>query len=338
MLNIKDEIQRHTEHKDDLRLVKQYERRQLKLGKRLAYLLRYGAEKEGCRVDEGWILLRDLMTVPLLSEYTENEVLGEIQTSYSYRKTPRYQWEKRPDGVYVRAAYGRRFERNPYHEQTQIRRLLDLTLEYICENVEQFDFENFPDEFLINEIIHRIKRNGKLTSKKLQSLLSETMEHLDLDGIYLTESGIKAIYKKCPNLKVLSLKSCGYVLNDHYLEQIIRKCPLIESLDLSYCRHLTDRTLNNLIKYYSKNLIQLILSGNHNYTGDAIIRLVSECEQLKQLDIWDNPNCTNDVLNILIALAKSRENDRTITIVHKNLQHPVVAPDNPWAVVNAKTR
>ncbi len=111
MLNIKDTIERHNEHQDDVRLVRQYERRQLKLGKRLAYLLRYGAEKEGCRVDEGWIVLQDLLKVPLLSEYTENEVLGEIQTSYSYRKTPRYQWEKRPDGVYVRAAYGRKFER-----------------------------------------------------------------------------------------------------------------------------------------------------------------------------------------------------------------------------------
>jgi RNA:NAD 2'-phosphotransferase (TPT1/KptA family) len=53
MLNIKDTIERHNEHQDDVRLVRQYERRQLKLGKRLAYILRYGAEKEGCRVDEG---------------------------------------------------------------------------------------------------------------------------------------------------------------------------------------------------------------------------------------------------------------------------------------------
>ena len=51
------------------------------------------------------------MEVPLLSEYTENEVLGEVQTSYSYRNTPRYQWERRPNGVRVRAAYGRKFER-----------------------------------------------------------------------------------------------------------------------------------------------------------------------------------------------------------------------------------
>ncbi len=53
MLNMNDAIERVTEHRDDVRLVRQYERRQLKLGKRLAYILRYGAEKEGCRVDEG---------------------------------------------------------------------------------------------------------------------------------------------------------------------------------------------------------------------------------------------------------------------------------------------
>ena len=46
-----------------------------------------------------------------MKDYTETEVLGEIQTSYSDRKTPRYQWEQRSDGTYVRAAYGRRFER-----------------------------------------------------------------------------------------------------------------------------------------------------------------------------------------------------------------------------------
>lgn len=69
-----------------------------------------------------------------------------------------------------------------------------------------------------------------------------------------------------------------------------------------------------------------------------IVRLVSECEQLKQLDIWDNPNCTNDVLNILIALGKSRGDQRTITIAHKNLQHPSIAPDNPWGVIMAKPR
>jgi hypothetical protein len=53
MLNIKDAVERLDEHQGDVRLVRQYERRQLRLGKRLAYLLRYGAEKEGCRVDEG---------------------------------------------------------------------------------------------------------------------------------------------------------------------------------------------------------------------------------------------------------------------------------------------
>jgi len=45
--------QNSSETQDDSRLLRQLERRQLRLGKRLAYLLRYGAEKEGLRVDEG---------------------------------------------------------------------------------------------------------------------------------------------------------------------------------------------------------------------------------------------------------------------------------------------
>lgn len=53
MLSIKDAIEQQEERPDNARLVRQYERRQLKLGKRLAYLLRYGAEKEGCRINEG---------------------------------------------------------------------------------------------------------------------------------------------------------------------------------------------------------------------------------------------------------------------------------------------
>ena len=48
-----DATERQSEYKDDFRLERHYERRRLRLGKRLAYLLRYGAEKEGCQVDEG---------------------------------------------------------------------------------------------------------------------------------------------------------------------------------------------------------------------------------------------------------------------------------------------
>lgn len=57
MLAIADQIEDTTQHPTNLQLIRHYERRQLKLGKRLAYLLRYGAEKEGLRVDEGELLV-----------------------------------------------------------------------------------------------------------------------------------------------------------------------------------------------------------------------------------------------------------------------------------------
>ena len=52
--------------------------------------------------------------------------------------------------------------------------------------------------------------------------------------VIVPESGIRAVYTKCPNLKVLSLKGCGYVLNDHYCEQLIR---VDNSLDKSVDLH-----------------------------------------------------------------------------------------------------
>ena len=53
MLNIKEEIEDKQEHANDLKLLRYQERRRLRLGKRLAYILRYGAEKAECRVDDG---------------------------------------------------------------------------------------------------------------------------------------------------------------------------------------------------------------------------------------------------------------------------------------------
>lgn len=53
MLNMNEQIQDIEDHQDHLRIIRQNERRQLRLGKKLAYILRYGAEKESLKVDEG---------------------------------------------------------------------------------------------------------------------------------------------------------------------------------------------------------------------------------------------------------------------------------------------
>ncbi len=53
------------------------------------------------------------------------------------------------------------------------------------------------------------------------------MEHLDLGAVFLTESTIKLVGQRCPNLKVLNLRDSGYILNDHYMEMLVKVSSVI---------------------------------------------------------------------------------------------------------------
>jgi len=72
-------------------------------------------------------------------------------------------------------------------------------------------------------MILQLKRQKKLTSKNLHQLLVPVLEHLDLScDVYVTMSILKAMWTNCPNLKVLILKDCGYIVTDHLVETIFR--------------------------------------------------------------------------------------------------------------------
>ena len=71
-------------------------------------------------------------------------------------------------------------------------------------------------------MIHKLKRKKKLNNTALRQLLVPALEHLDLDGMYVTEGTLKTIWRTCPNLRVLSLKDCGYVVTDSLMEQLLK--------------------------------------------------------------------------------------------------------------------
>ena len=58
--------------------------------------------------------------------------------------------------------------------------------------------------------------------KAFKVLLTYTIEDLDLGYVYLTEGTIKLVGQRCPNLKVLNLRECGYVVTDHMLEMLLK--------------------------------------------------------------------------------------------------------------------
>ena len=85
----------------------------LRLSKKLLYVLRYGAEREGLNVKEGgFIKLDDLLKMPMLKSVKASEALSVMVNSVSrYGGTRRFDQKVENDVMYVRASYGRRMER-----------------------------------------------------------------------------------------------------------------------------------------------------------------------------------------------------------------------------------
>lgn len=73
-----------------------------------------------------------------------------------------------------------------------------------------------------SKMIQKMKRQSKLNNAALRQLLVPALEHLDLSGVYITDSTLKLVWKNCPNLRVLSLKDCGYIVTDSIMEQLVK--------------------------------------------------------------------------------------------------------------------
>lgn len=73
-----------------------------------------------------------------------------------------------------------------------------------------------------SKMIQKMKRQSKLNNAVLRQLLVPVLEHLDLSGVYITDSTLKLVWRNCSNLRVLSLKDCGYIMTDSIMEQLVK--------------------------------------------------------------------------------------------------------------------
>ena len=80
---------------------------------------------------------------------TEEEVLAVLDEALSYRGVPRFEKKASEGRVYIRSRYGQRMERSQCHEGTKVTRLLNTCLAHICKHLSDYDFEGFPDLFLL---------------------------------------------------------------------------------------------------------------------------------------------------------------------------------------------
>ncbi|BFZ18501.1 hypothetical protein BsWGS_21540 [Bradybaena similaris] len=257
----------------------------IRLPKRLAYILRYGALKEGLDADEnGYVNFDDLLNINLLHNYSRQQVLHEITTSVGYRNVHRYNWYKKDDRLLVRASYLRKFEKNPHHHGTKIWTLFESAMTHILDHLDDYDLRDFPDEYIITTMIHRLKRQKKLSLKLLQTLLVATLTHLDLEGIFLTNNILRTVWTQCPELVAVSLKNCGYIVTDTVLVQFIKNLPKLQHLNISHCKHLTVKCLTILSKHLP-HLQVLHISGVPSLTYEAVLKFIKSTK-LKFLSVY----------------------------------------------------
>lgn len=122
-----------------------------KIGKCLAYILRYGALKENLNVlPGGYVKLTDIMSSSLMiNNRSVKYLMEEIESSLSYRDMKRFELKEIDKELYVRATYGRSLERSEFHDGTQVRRLYNTCLNFVSDNIVLYDFDGFPDNFII---------------------------------------------------------------------------------------------------------------------------------------------------------------------------------------------
>lgn len=299
-----------------------------RLSKRLCYVLRYGAVKEGLTLYEGgFVDLDQLLDLHLMRHHTRQEVIEEVDISLSHRRAKRFERKEENGKLLIRACFCRNFEENPCHEGSNVPKLSEACIQYVCTNLQDYDLEDFPDEHLISKMIQKMKRQSKLNNAALRQLLVPALEHLDLSGVYITDSTLKLVWKNCPNLRVLSLKDCGYIVTDSIMEQLVKKLPHLESLSLCGCKHLTDRSARALSKY-AQNLKELNLSWITTISETSIINLMTNCSQLVFLDIYDH-TISQDSRIIIADIARERK----MKIVLKDLTDHDIAPENPCSLL-----
>ncbi|XP_038059127.1 uncharacterized protein LOC119730347 isoform X2 [Patiria miniata] len=256
-----------------------------KLGKRLAYLLRYGAVKEGLAVStRGYIKLSDVMSVPLFSWYSEETLIEEIGKAVSERGHKQYELKTEKGEVYVRSIFSQRFERLPYHEGTKVVRLLEMCVQQVTANISDYSLEGF-DDYIVTDIVRRLKRSKRLNNTTLASVLNPDLGTLDLSDAYLTIGSLKMIMTDSPNLRVLNLKFCGYLINDELLKRLMKNLPLLIDLNVCQCTHLTSLTLRNVAKLLP-GIHTLNVSRILNFKEADIIKCLESCLELRHMDIY----------------------------------------------------
>eukprot|EP00795_Rhopilema_esculentum_P012097 gene12097-2697_t len=272
-----------------------------KVGRRMAYILRYGALEEGLKVsNNGFTKVDDLLQLESMQRYTKEDLLAEVEKlTVSGKK--RFEVALDKDNMFIRATHNRKFAPAGKHKDSEVNRLLEICTAFICNNIKIYDLEHFPDEFLLRQIFYRLKFKKKLTNAVLPNVIGRVMEEIDFNDVYVTEKTIKLVCKRCPELKSLSLKNCGYIITDNVLKWLLKELPNLVSLNLCGCDSIRDKGLQEISKW-CRQLKKLSISYLPLVTKDGLTSLVENCPSLEQLFVQGIPVVNQNFVEELLQV------------------------------------
>ncbi|PAA70527.1 hypothetical protein BOX15_Mlig021724g1 [Macrostomum lignano] len=295
-----------------------------RIGKILAYLLRYGAAKEGLAVNDGdFVDLDELLECSLLKGYAQELLKSVITEDVSFRGVKRF--EIKQDALngqqFVRATFGRRLEEKPFHDNSRVKKLGEICLDAIAMNIKQYDFSDFNDDYLISQLIQRLRSKKMLNNQTLDCILSSSLEILDLEGCYLTPKSLAIVRTRCPGLRILNLRRHGYLMTDSNLRSLLQGLPQLETLNLTCCHNLTGRSLES-IRTVCPHLRHLNLFGVPRISDEALLQFLCLAESLSYLDIFDRKFESS----LYLETATETARQRGIVLLHRDVKDPEVCP------------
>jgi hypothetical protein len=94
---------------------------------------------------------------------------------------------------------------------------------------------NYIDGYSVAMLLKEVGKHRRVPNWMLKQFLVSCPPALDLTGILVEESSLRAIGQMCPNLQSLCMSGCYTSMTDTNLDLLLRKCKKIQDLDLSGC-------------------------------------------------------------------------------------------------------
>jgi hypothetical protein len=171
------------------------------------------------------------------------------------------------------------------------------------------------DRKIIQEILSRARELEELslsyaTDEDLQLFDSSKLKKLKLEGLNLSEKALKELFRRCPQLEVLTItKKSGHLdVNISGEELLALDLSKLKSLKLNLCKNLNKESL---IRIFSQatNLEQLDIWGT-NITGEELLAL--DLSKLKSLKL--NTKISKEMLAQVLSRATNLESlDASLT-------------------------